>query len=60
MGLQFSLLVGMAIGYMYVFGYLKFLEISSTKAKSWENKMPFKNFVENAGMEILKNQRYIS
>jgi hypothetical protein len=43
-GPQVDLFIGVAVGYLYVYGMLKFLEIGSAKAKLLENKFPFANF----------------
>jgi hypothetical protein len=43
-GLQLSLFVGLIVGYVYFYGYLKFIDISVIKAKSWEGKFPFKAY----------------
>jgi hypothetical protein len=40
------------VGYMYFYGYLKFLDISAARGKQWESKFPFKNVATNPGKEI--------
>ena len=39
-----SLLAGFGVGYLYVFGYMKFFEASQAKAKQWESKFPFSKY----------------
>jgi len=36
------------VGYLQVWGYLDRLEISITRATSWESKFPFKYFKEKS------------
>ena len=43
-GPQFSLFAGLAVGYLYVFGYLGCLETSAPSIKKWEERWPFKNY----------------
>lgn len=40
-GPQFSLFTGLGVGYLYVFGYLGFLETSAPSIKNWEMRFPF-------------------
>ena len=46
-GLQFSLLTGLAVGYLWVFGLVKFLETSPQALRQWEQRWPFKGIKEN-------------
>lgn len=46
-GPQLSLWAGLATGYLWVFGYVKFLETSAASLKLWEKRWPFKNYMEN-------------
>ena len=48
-GFQLELFVGLAVGYMNIYGLVKRFEISSTKAKQWESKFPFKKFSGQPG-----------
>ena len=43
-GPQLSLFAGIAVGYLYVFGFLKWTETSAPRLRLWENSWPFKNF----------------
>jgi len=43
-GPQLSLFAGLAVGYLYVFGFLKWMESSAPSLRSWENSWPFKKF----------------
>ena len=54
-GPQFSLIVGCGVGYLYVFGYVKFLETSAVSLKSWEESWPFKSMKENRGFRKSNN-----
>mmetsp|Transcript_34872 Transcript_34872/g.33939 ORF Transcript_34872/g.33939 Transcript_34872/m.33939 type:complete len:172 (+) Transcript_34872:312-827(+) len=54
-GFQLSLVVGFLVGYIYIYGYLKFLDISIAKSRSWENKFPFKNFENNPSFVSITN-----
>lgn len=36
--------MGVVVGYMNIYNMLKFIDLSSPKAKVWENKFPFKRF----------------
>jgi hypothetical protein len=46
-GPQFSLFAGLAVGYLWVFGYLKFLETSPASLRAWENRWPFSSYRNN-------------
>jgi hypothetical protein len=43
-GPQLALFAGLAVGYLYVFGFLKWTETSAPRLRLWENSWPFKNF----------------
>lgn len=43
-GFQIDLFVGIGVGYLNVYNVLAKLQLSSPKAKLWENKLPFKKF----------------
>ena len=43
-GLQVSLFVGLAVGYVSVWGGLARIELGASRATLWENKNPFKRF----------------
>lgn len=40
-GPQVSLFMGLAVGYLYVFGFLGCLETSAPSIKKWEQRFPF-------------------
>ena len=44
LGAALDLFVGFAVGYMYVYGALKFFAVLPERAKAWESRFPFKNF----------------
>jgi hypothetical protein len=50
-----ELFVGLAVGYLNIYGYLKRFEISSAKAKQWEAKFPFKRFAGKEGKLVSCN-----
>jgi hypothetical protein len=52
-GVQIDLFVGMAVGYMHHYRMLKGLELSTTNAKNWESKFPFKLFSSRPGIPII-------
>lgn len=43
-GPQLSLFAGIGVGYLYVFGFLKWTESSAPSLRNWENSWPFKSF----------------
>lgn len=43
-GPQMSLWTGLGVGYLWVFGYVKFLETSLPSLKAWEERWPFKTY----------------
>jgi hypothetical protein len=43
-GPQMSLWTGLGVGYLWVFGYVKFLETSIVSLKEWEERWPFKSY----------------
>lgn len=45
-GLQIALFFGLAVGYLLTWGYLEKLELSITRATTWEGRFPFKGFKE--------------
>jgi hypothetical protein len=46
-----SLWTGLAVGYLWVFGYIKFLETSANSLKAWEERWPFKNYKQDASFK---------
>ena len=47
-GPQMSLWTGLGVGYMWVFGYVKFLETSMVSLRAWEERWPFKAYKQDA------------
>lgn len=43
-GIQFDLMTGMGVGYLYVFGYLNCLVSSPDSLRAWEKRWPFSSF----------------
>lgn len=54
-GFQIDLFVGIGVGYLNVYNVLAKLQLSSPKAKLWENKLPFKKFNQRSGMSFIFN-----
>jgi hypothetical protein len=46
-GPQLSLWSGLAVGYLWVFGYLKWLQTSDPSLKAWEGRWPFKTYKDS-------------
>ena len=46
-GPQFSLIVGMCVGYLWVFKFLTCLDSGPQTIKAWEERWPFKSYKEN-------------
>lgn len=51
-GPQFSLITGLAVGYLYVFGYLEFLKTSPQSIRIWSEKFPFKKYKEDPSFRV--------
>ena len=50
-GPQFSLFAGIGVGYLWVFGCLKWMETSAPDVRAWESRWPFKNLKETKGFK---------
>lgn len=48
MNLDLSFTTGLGVGYLYTFGYLKFLETSSQSISAWEKRWPFARYKDDA------------
>lgn len=46
-GISWSLLTGMALGYLYVFGYAERLKTSDETLRAWEAKWPFEKYKDS-------------
>ena len=51
-GPQLSLWAGLAVGYLYVFGYINCLKTSEQSLKAWEKRWPFKSYVNDPAFRI--------
>jgi uncharacterized membrane protein len=43
-GPQIDLFIGLAVGYLHIYGFLTRFQISTARAKAWESRFPFKSF----------------
>jgi hypothetical protein len=50
-GPQLSFFAGLGVGYLWVFGYVKFLETSAVSLKAWEERWPFKAYKQDASFK---------
>jgi hypothetical protein len=51
--IQIDLFVGIAVGYMHLYGLLKQCEMSLIRAKSWESRVPFKYVANTQGKQLI-------
>ena len=50
-GPQFSLFAGLGVGYLWVFGKLKWLDTNAADLRAWESRWPFKNLKDTRGFK---------
>lgn len=43
-GLQLDLFVGVAVGYLHIYGHLERFGVTTQRAKAWESRFPFSGF----------------
>lgn len=48
-GAQIDFFAGLSVGYLYVFGFLKWTDTSAVNLRNWENRFPFKNLKNEMG-----------
>jgi hypothetical protein len=46
-GPQLSFFAGLGVGYLHVYGYLKWMESSAQSLRAWEKRWPFKSLKNN-------------
>lgn len=50
-GPQLALWTGLGVGYLWVFKYIQFMETSAPALKKWEQRWPFKNYLNHPSFQ---------